>query len=248
MVGTYDGNFILGGSSHSGATGSKTKTNRKGADFWLIKIDDKGQSLWQETYNTGNTDILTDIVENKDHSLFIAGYAMSETMFSSGKKDKEEINDFIAIKLNEGGEEQWKTTVGSSGEDILRRAIETRDGGYLLAGTSSGNVSRDKNSKVGLHDFWIVKFKDKDKRSEKPNIVEAIPNPAQQYSNVIVNYEYMKGTATLYDLGGRQLQSFPITERTIPINLTGLPEGIYLVNISTDKSSDSVKIIKSINN
>jgi hypothetical protein len=77
--------------------------------------------------------------------------------------------------------------------------------------------------------------------------VEAIPNPATDYTNIIVGYDFTKGTATLVDIAGHVLQQFAITERTIPIDLQGLPEGIYIVNIKTDVQSSGVKIIKARN-
>ena len=90
----------------------------------------------------------------------------------------------------------------------------------------------------------MVKLKDKDKKKEAREKIEAIPNPAVDYTNVIVGYEFEKGTATLVDLAGHVLQQFKITERTVPIDLQGLPEGIYIVNIKTDKGNDGVKVIK----
>ncbi len=243
---TYDGGYIVGGNSNSGASNNKSKSNDKGTDFWVIKLSEDGLSQWQETYDFGQADILTSITENDDHSFLIAGYAKTEV---KGKKvDKKEINDYIALKINENGEEKWRKAVGSNGEDILRKLIETRDGGYLLAGTSKGAPSRDRKSGMGRNDFWVVKLRDKEKPKEKPSPVEAIPNPAGDYTNVIVGYEYKKGWATLYDLSGHQLQRFKITDRTIPLNLSGLPEGIYIVQIGTDESTDSVKIVKGIKN
>jgi hypothetical protein len=243
---TWDGNYITGGNSHSDATGNKYKSNGKGSDFWVVKFDDKSDILWQETYDTGKTDLFTSLVENDDHTLLLGGYAMTEA--GKGKTDKEDINDYIAIKVNEKGEELWKKTVGSTGEDILRKAIETRDGGYLLAGTSKGKVSRDKNSNIGRNDFWVIKLGDKTKPKKKPELIEAIPNPAGDYTNIIVGYEFKKGTATVYDISGRQLQSFSINNRTVPVDLVGLPEGIYIVQIRTNESVDSVKVIKGIKN
>lgn len=241
-----DGNYLLAGSSSSGTGGNKNASNGKGSDFWLIKIDPIGEILWQETYDIGKADLLTTIQENADGSLLLGGHAQTEVS-DSKKKDREGINDYVLIKTNGKGEEQWTQTVGSGGEDILRKAIETRDGGYLLAGTSTGTASRDRNSGQGRNDFWVVKLKDKKKKEEKKNPIEAYPNPTLHYSNVIVGYEFDKGTATVYDLMGRQLQQFEITDRTIPVDLGGLPEGIYIVEIRTNVQNDSVKIVKAVN-
>ena len=163
------------------------------------------------------------------------------------KKDKQEINDYIAIKTDAKGEELWKKTVGSNGEDKLTKLIETRDGDYLLAGTSSGAMSRDRYTGKGSNDYWVVKLGDKDKKKkqEKRSQIEAIPNPAGQFTNIIVGFDFSSGSASVFDLAGRQLQHFEVTSRTIPLEMSGLPEGIYIVEVKTDKGTDSVKVIKS---
>jgi hypothetical protein len=171
---------------------------------------------------------------------------------NSEKKVKKGTADYVVIKIDANGEEKWRKDVGSDGEDVLKKVVETRDGGYLMAGTSRTQLSAeggikatgDKSSGKGGTDFWVVKLKDKQKPKEERTPLEAIPNPAMDYTNVIVGYEFEKGTATLVDIAGHVLQQFKITERTVPIDLQGLPEGIYIVNIKTDKGNDGVKIIK----
>jgi type IX secretion system substrate protein len=242
LIQLSDGAYVLGGNSNSGATNNKSKGS-KGTDFWVIKLDKKGEIIWQETYDYGKADVLTSIIENQDKTLLIGGYAQSEVMGTS-KKDKEGINDYIALKVNSKGEEIWNQTVGSNGEDLLKKLIETRDGGYLLAGTSKSKISRDKNTNKGSNDFWVVKLKDKDKPEKPKAPIEAIPNPAQTYTNVIVGFEFDTGTATVYDLGGRQLQQFEIKDRTVPVDLSRYPEGIYIVEIRTNTHNNSVKVIK----
>lgn len=251
---TNDGGFIAGGNSNSGATNSKSKSNQNGADFWVLKLDKTGTIEWQETYNYGKKDVLTSIVENVDGTFLIGGYAQSESVQKSvnsvqktvGKKaDKEGINDYIALKIKATGEEIWTQTVGSKGDEILKKLFETRDGGYILAGTSIGSASKDKNAAIGGSDFWVVKLRDKEKKIKEKENVEAIPNPASNYTNAIVGYDYVDGTATLYDLSGRMIKSIKIEgERTIPIELGGLPQGIYVIEVKTNVSKDGVKVIK----
>lgn len=239
-----DKGYLLGGSSASGTSGNKQKTNKKGTDIWLVKLDETGEEIWQETYNTGEADMLLSIHENNDGSLLLGGYTHSEAKTS--KTDDKDINDYIAIKTDNKGEEQWRKSIGSNGDDILRKLVETRDGGYIMAGTSNGKISRDKNSGKGGNDFWVVKLKDNDKKKkgEKRTMLEAMPNPVQQYTNVIVGYEFTSGTASVYDLSGRQLQSFPVTDRTIPVDLGPYPEGMYIIEVKTNAGTDSVKVLK----
>lgn len=249
-----DGGYVIGGNSNSTSPlTSLGGTVGNGTDYWVLKIDAIGDVVWSRTYDFGKVDILTSLIENKDHTFLIGGYAQSENTSSPRgglqvmkmNADKEGINDYIALKINDSGEEIWKKTIGSGGEDILRRLIETRDGGYLLAGTSNSNSSRDKNSNIGNNDFWVVKLKDKIKPEEIKASVEAIPNPAKSFTNIIIGYDFEYGTATLVDISGRTLQRFDIHSRTVPIDLSRYPHGVYVVNIKTNVQTDGVKVIKS---
>ena len=251
LIPTKDGGYLLGGNSNSGATNSKSKTNKSGTDFWVIKVDAIGLIQWQDTYDFGKYDVLTSLVENKDGSFLIGGYAQSElgnkqkTTSKTVKADKEGISDYIALKIDAEGKERWSKTVGSKGDEVLRKLLETRDGGYLLAGTSNGSISRDKKTAKGGNDFWVVKLRDKEKEEKERITLEAIPNPASSFTNVIITFEYKEGTATLYDLSGRSLQTITITgERTVPVELNGLPQGIYVIEIKTDTEKGGVKVIK----
>lgn len=366
---TSDGGYILGGNSNSTASSSKSKGNGKGTDFWIVKLDPNGEMKWQETYDFGTSDVLTSIVENRDHTLLVGGFAKSEP---GKEKDKKGINDYIALKISEKGDVLWNTAVGSDGDDALRKLIETRDGGYILAGTSNpvkqlagnktqkskgnkqdsgkpavqmgnggqnqrvkettdkvnnqikdgvdsinedfnegmgslvdplnkaldngadsslksginkpgsplGNApslggggsgagndpigglldglsngkdklpaSGDKKTNYGNNDFWVVKLKDKMtfKYGEERNL-EAMPNPTSAFTNVIVNYEYQSGTATVVDLSGHVLEQFEITGRTVPVDLSKYPEGLYVINIKTDVGSDGVKVLRNNKN
>jgi hypothetical protein len=352
---THDGGFIAGGNSNSGATNSKSKGNASGTDFWVVKFDNLGTVLWQETYNYGKTDVLTSIIENQDGTFLIGGYAQSEiggnsqkALGKSIKGDKKGINDYIALKINDKGEEIWTQTVGSKGEDVLQKLLETRDGGYLLAGTSNpqtatdysnskaggllnygannemlnkatGNInnsvselgeninnsiknetdavskkindainkeeksgfklgitspiggvslpslgsggtsngggmldsmakqppSGDKKNNLGNSDFWVVKLKDNAKPKKVKTTIEALPNPAITFTNIIVNFDYTGGTATLYDLNGRQIKQEKIHgEHTVPMDLSNLPTGIYIIDIRTDGGQEGIKVIK----
>jgi hypothetical protein len=241
-----EGGFLAGGDSRSGTSGNKKEANGKGTDFWLVKITETGEIDWQNTYDFGKTDVLTSITENEDGTLLLGGNAKTENTGLS-RNDKKGIDDFIALKIAADGEEKWRQTVGSAGEDNLKKLAETRDGGYILAGTTNGKVSRDRNSGQGRRDFWVVKLGDKDKKDEKERYVglEAFPNPTETFTNIIVNHEFENGTASVYDISGKQIQSFEIKSRTVPIDLQGLPVGVYIVTVNTNVSTESVKILKS---
>jgi hypothetical protein len=254
---TIDEGYIVGGNSDSkNALTTMGGIVSNGTDYWVLKLDPDGEVLWSKTYDFGKVDIMTSLVENKDQTYLIGGYAQSENKrpregivgkaINMVNKEKDGINDYIALKIDEKGEELWNRTVGSAGEDILRKLVETRDGGYLMAGTSNSSASKDKNGSIGGNDFWVVKLKDKEKIEKVKSSIEAIPNPATTFTNVIIGYDFKEGTATLVDMTGRILQEFAIISRTVPVNLSRYSEGIYIIKIQTDVKTESVKVIKRI--
>lgn len=238
--------IIVGGNSGSKTDGNKNVSNGKGSDFWILELDYNGDIIRQHTVDIGKFDHLQSLLYNNDGSLLIGGFAKSEVI-GTRKSDKEGINDYVLIKLNSEWEELWRSIVGSSGEDILKSVIETRDGGYLLSGTSFGMPSRDRKGGNGRGDIWVVKLRDIEKPKVVINPLEAIPNPVSALTNIVVGFDFEEAVMTLYDLGGRQIQSSVIQNRIAPINLQGLPSGVYIVEVKSKKDKGSVKIIKTQN-
>ena len=149
---TYDRGYILGGNSNSSSSNDKSRSNTSGTDFWVVKLDVTGKILWQETYDYGKVDILTSLIENEDHTLLLGGFAQGEIAdkgklgIGSKQKTQKGTDDYIALKISESGEVLWDKIVGSDGADILKKVIETRDGGYLMAGTSNPFISSGSSS------------------------------------------------------------------------------------------------------
>ena len=241
---TRDNHIILAG-EHTPAPEDIKHSNT--ADFQLIKIDFNGDMIWEQTHKTVAINQLTNLIENQDGTLLISGYGLEQNTvspYAKQKKANEGENDYILIKLTAEGNEIWQKIIGSNGQDQLSKAIETRDGGYLLTGTSDGKASRDKRSHSQAKDFWLVKLQDPDKPLvEKPKM-EAFPNPTARYTNVIVGFEFEEATVTIADLAGRIIHQRTTNDRTVPIDLGNQPEGIYIVEVRSKQDKGSVKILK----
>lgn len=245
IVSLNQGGYLLAGNSYSSSSHNKRTSNKKGSDIWLIQIDELGTIQWQESYNIDEDDILMSVIQNNDGSFIIGGYSAANHPSHSKKTNKNEIDDFVIIKIDQQGDEKWRKSIGSNGTDVLKQIIELRDGSYLLGGTTEGEISKNRNSWKGQKDIWIVKLQDKEKEKDPRFKIEAFPNPTTEFTNVVITYDYNTGNATLYDLQGRIINSQKINgERTLPFNLSGLPQGMYLIDIETNISKDAVKILK----
>jgi hypothetical protein len=167
---TADKNYMVAGNTNS----SKTPGNNSpdGSDFLILKLDEKGNTIFEKIYNISSDDILTNLVKNKDESLLLCGYNRSLPPAPSEGggaaawtvKKVEGVEDYAVIKIDQNGEELWRKSIGKEGKSVLNKAIETRDGGYVLAGTNLtpapsegwGGATRALNSVSNLGGSKVV--------------------------------------------------------------------------------------------
>ncbi|WP_175445416.1 T9SS type A sorting domain-containing protein [Ulvibacter litoralis] len=158
---TMDGGYILGGISSSNISGDKTEDAMGESDYWIVKIDANGIIEWENTIGGSSRELLYSVVQSPDNGYFIGGYSDSNI---SGDKTENRIGtnhamDYWVVKLNTNGIIEWDNTIGGDNEDSLYSVVSTSDGGCILGGHSSSNISGDKteNSK-GDKDYWAVKL------------------------------------------------------------------------------------------
>lgn len=152
---TKDGGFILAGTSNSAQTpkdgiGNK-KENCKGlTDFWVIKLNAKGEEQWQKTIGGNGQDELLCAFQILDGGYMLGGSSSSTVVSSNindningdeiktfeeksdltGKTEKCRGNiDYWIVKLNNTGDVQWQKTYGGEYADMLRSMEQTVDGG-----------------------------------------------------------------------------------------------------------------------
>lgn len=154
---TSNGGCVIGGSSNSGLTGEKSQGSKGGFDYWIAKLDKSGSILWDKTYGGDDVDYLISITATSDGGFLLAG--VSESGISGDKSQGKFGNyDYWIVKIDGSGNFQWDKTLGGNKGDFLNCVLQTKDGGYLLAGHSESGISGSKTeSSRGFFDYWIVK-------------------------------------------------------------------------------------------
>ena len=157
---TTDGGYLLGGWSHSGASGDKTRPNAGKTAYWVVKVDSSGAKQWDRSFGTASLDdeVLTRAVQTPDGGYLIAGGA-----YAGASGDKTDPGrgylDFWVVKLDAQGNKQWDRAYGGTEGESLGSLHLTPDGGFVLAGSSSSNASGDKTQQCrGIFDFWVIKL------------------------------------------------------------------------------------------
>jgi hypothetical protein len=158
MKQTTDGGYILGGYSSSNRSFEKSENSKGGFDYWIVKLNCKGNIEWDKTIGGNSDEILTSLVQTRDGGYFIGGYSISGV---SGDKTQpgKGCYDYWVVKLDSHGQILWDKTVGGSSWDYLEAVEQTSDRGYILGGYSYSDSSCDKSANnKGSTDYWIVKL------------------------------------------------------------------------------------------
>jgi len=233
--------YLIGGESRSERSGNKTVGIEEGTDLWLISLNERGEELWQKSYNFGNRDILmgTSVLHSADDKsskgILLGGYTQAE-----GKIQTDD-ETFWMLYLDQEGNEKWRKHVKGESrkrEERLSDIKLNRDGSIILAGTSA--------EELGKENWKIIKLGDKqlDQLIEKQDI-KIYPNPVSDYAYVEIGFDFKEADIVLYDMGGRQFQSLKTKNKVTKINTQNLIQGAYLVAIKTDTNKTaSAKLIK----
>ncbi|MDF2934496.1 MAG: C-terminal target protein [Chryseobacterium sp.] len=246
--------YIVGGESRSERSGNKTAGIEEGTDIWLISLNDRGEELWQKSYNFKNRDVLMgmNVIQRKDEreknkdltqGILLGGYTQAEGRIEADDET------FWMLYLNSDGNEQWRKHVKGESrkkEERLSDIKLNRDGSIILAGTSA--------EELGKENWKIVKLGDKqlDQLIEKQDI-KIYPNPVSDYCYVEIGFpstgsgtdQGFEAEITIYDMGGRQLQTLKTKNKVTKINTQNLIQGAYLVTVKTNTNKTAnAKLIK----
>jgi len=130
MVDDNRGNMVLCG---------YTKAQEK--HLWIVKIDEKGNTIWGKTFKGSPVSEGKDIIISSDSNIMVTGYIIKPYAYSS---------DFWLLKLNPEGEKIWDKNYGGAGDEKAKGLTETFDKGFVLVGVSNYNPDNGD-------DAWIIK-------------------------------------------------------------------------------------------
>ena len=114
---TTDGGYVIAGYTYSFGAGNY--------DFYLIKTDSLGDTLWTRSYGGANDDWGYSVQQTADGGYVIAGYTLS---FGTG------LSDVYLIKTNSLGDTLWTKTYSRWHSDFCKSVQQTADGGYVIVG------------------------------------------------------------------------------------------------------------------
>lgn len=91
---SLDGGFLIAGNSKS--SDMDAVSNMGENDLWVIKTDDNGELIWQQTFGGADLDYGFDVIENTDNSVLVVGETASNDFPDLQNRG---MTDLIVIKI-----------------------------------------------------------------------------------------------------------------------------------------------------
>ncbi|MBL7779111.1 MAG: hypothetical protein JNK66_12565, partial [Chitinophagales bacterium] len=158
-VNARGGGYLIAGQSASGMTGDKSQPSRGGYDYWVVRIDEQGNKLWDRRFGSTGSDHLWALATTLDGGYILGGWSVGNAGGDKSENNHGADEDFWVVKIDSMGNLQWDKTIGTSGTDFMTCVLATQDGGYLLGGESWAYLDGDKTDTVyGGYDCWVVKL------------------------------------------------------------------------------------------
>jgi hypothetical protein len=134
-----DGSYIAAGLTESYGAGDK--------DIWLLGLDSDGAVVWQKTYGDEHPDTVESMEVTSDNGCIIVGETWSYAFGTNLN------SDMLVMKTNSVGTVTWSKIYGGADLDRATAVQQTGGGGYIVAGTSTGNEVGDYFTHA-----WVLKL------------------------------------------------------------------------------------------
>ena len=133
VIHDYNGGYVIVGTTYSFGYGH--------ADLWLVKTNETGGELWNRTFGGVEYDTGSDVIQTFDGGFAITG---GITPYGSSWRD------VCFIRTDENGTEVYSNLYGGYDLDNGNSIIQTMDGDFVIAGSTSSYGSK------GV-DGWLIK-------------------------------------------------------------------------------------------
>ena len=116
-----DGGFVIGGYT----------TEDGYRDFYMCKVDDQGEFLWEKTFgNDDRNETMNAMIETSDGGFLLCGNRAEDAPYSS-------YADIYLVKTDADGVQEWYSILGDDGETESPNSVaETPEGGFIMCGSS----------------------------------------------------------------------------------------------------------------
>jgi len=236
-----DESYVITGYAYS--TDGDISGNHGVQDMWVVNLDQTGTTIqWQNSLGGSQPDFGYSIKQNGDGTYIVGGTTQSSdgnvTNYHGG-------SDYWIAKLDISGKLLAEYAFGGSGDDIAHSAIQTADGGFMIAGetnSTDGDVTTSFNST----DAWLVKITSNLSVTPLSNTAKSIkvyPTVTNNLLNISLPAGYENASVRLVNMLGESI-SIPATHGLArQVSIQHMAAGMYMLQIIKGSELNNFRII-----
>ncbi len=153
IANTLDNGYVVVGNTFS--TDGDISENKGESDIWLVKVDDAGSVLWEQTYGGTRFDAAQAVISSKDGGYFVVGNSKSSDIEATKNNGE---NDIWVLKTDSTGSLLWQNSFGGIDLDYGFDIVENLDGSILVVGETLSTDFPTLANK-GKKDLVVMKLK-----------------------------------------------------------------------------------------
>lgn len=217
-------------------------------DAFLAKLSPSGNIEWLKTYGGSFDDAFISIIQSQDGNFIAAGYSESNDNDVHGNHG---AYDVWLVKTDTTGNIIWSKCYGTVDLDWATVVKQTSNNGFFIAGTHQFRVPDSYYTDMFDYycHFYALKLSPEVGIAENtlmPIETLCYPNPAISEVHVRIRGElYGKYTVTLYNMQGNPIQQITTSDPKTTLNISQLPQGVYMIRVLGNNMARSEKVVKS---
>lgn len=215
------------------------------ADCFVIKYDSLGKAHWAQSFGGDQLQLLS-AMDYQNGQLWLTGSFQENLQIGALQIDATNAFDGYLAQLDPLGNPLQLITLPSSTGSVLPNHLSFDADGVLLAGDFSGQLDLD-NTKLdaGATDFnsFIIRWNQLISSTNTPQPLDntfITPNPTGDY--FIIEGAEQADLLWVVDSQGKVV--FPPQKINGPINCSQWANGLYYLNIRTNKVQKTVTLVK----
>lgn len=239
-------------------------------DYWIVKIGDTGEIIWQKSLGGYNGDDPYYITQIEDGGFMVFGTTWSHYGDVSGNHSMPGgyDTDLWVVKLSSEGEIEWQKCYGGWGSERLETPhtiLKKGDNNYVIA-SSTDYKSGNDDIQCDIHanwdrDVWVFEIEDTNTNiiytQTTDNAIKVYPNPATDYVIFELHPSIIPNHVAGIDAGVRNPYNLQITnifglivENNLPItngmavwDCSKINPGLYFYRLYNNEEIKTGKII-----
>ncbi|HEX8334418.1 MAG TPA: T9SS type A sorting domain-containing protein [Segetibacter sp.] len=141
---TADGGYMVTGYTFS--NDGDVSGNHGNADVWVVKIDYRGELVWQKCFGGTNEEFGASLERTIDNAYIIGGHTLSNNGDVSGLNGG---SDAWLFKIDNNANLLWQKTIGSTKNEYGMSAIALTENDFAIAGFGDTRTNEQYQFEAG---------------------------------------------------------------------------------------------------